>query len=39
MLYAVLSLWQYLRRHRPRYRCAHCGAPLHDLGNCPKCGR
>ena len=39
MLYAAIALWQYLRRHRPRYRCAHCGAPLHDQGNCPKCGR
>ena len=39
MLYTALALWQYLRRHRPRYRCAHCGAPLHDQGNCPKCGR
>lgn len=38
MLYAALALWQYLRRHRPRYRCGHCGAPLHDYGLCTKCG-
>lgn len=38
MAYAVLALWQYLRRHRPHYRCGQCGAPLHDQGICPKCG-
>ncbi|MBP5514894.1 MAG: zinc ribbon domain-containing protein [Bacteroidaceae bacterium] len=38
MAYAALALWQYLRRHRPRYRCGLCGAPLHDQGTCPKCG-
>lgn len=37
MLYAVLALWQYLRRHRARYRCGRCGAPLHDPGTCPRC--
>jgi len=37
MLYAAIALWQYLRRHRPRYRCTRCGAPLHDSGPCPKC--
>lgn len=38
MLYAALAIWQYLRRHRARYRCARCGAPLHDRSSCPKCG-
>lgn len=38
MLYAVLSIVQYARRHRPRYRCGHCGAPLHDHGPCLRCG-
>ena len=38
MLYAAFSVWQYLRRHRPRYRCINCGAPLHDPGPCSKCG-
>ena len=38
MLYAALAIWQYLRRHRARYRCSRCGAPLHDRGSCPKCG-
>lgn len=37
MLYAAIALWQYLRRNRPRYRCGHCGAPLHDHEVCPKC--
>ena len=38
MAYAALALWQFIRRHRPRYRCGQCGAPLHDQGTCPKCG-
>ena len=38
MLYTFLAVWQYLRRHRPRYRCARCGAPLHDQSPCTKCG-
>lgn len=38
MLYAALAIWQYLRRHRARYRCTRCGAPLHDRSSCPKCG-
>ena len=38
MLYAALSLVHYLRRHRPRYRCGQCGAPLHERGSCPRCG-
>ena len=38
MLYTALALWQFFRRHRPRYRCGHCGAPLHDRGPCPRCG-
>lgn len=38
MLYAALALWQFLRRHRPRYRCGRCGAPLHDRDQCTKCG-
>lgn len=38
MVYAAIAVWQYWRRHRPRYRCAHCGAPLHDRSSCPKCG-
>lgn len=37
MLYAALSFWQYLRRHRPHFRCGQCGAPLHDRGQCSKC--
>ena len=38
MAYVVAATWQYVLRHRPLYRCGHCGAPLHDLGICPKCG-
>jgi len=38
MLYAALAVWQHLRRHRARFRCGHCGAPLHDPGVCPRCG-
>ena len=38
MAYTALAVWQYLRRHRPRYRCGRCGAPLHDKGPCPRCG-
>ena len=38
MLYAAAALVRYLRRHRPRYRCAQCGAPMHDSETCPRCG-
>lgn len=38
MVYTALALWQYFRRHRPRFRCGQCKAPLHDYGTCPKCG-
>ena len=38
IVYAALALWQYWRRHRPRFRCGQCGAPLHSCGQCPKCG-
>ena len=38
MLYAVFAVVRYCRRHRGRYRCGLCGAPLHALGPCPKCG-
>ena len=37
--YATLAFWQYLRRHRARYRCKQCGAPLHDMAPCTKCGK
>jgi len=39
MAYAFLAVWQYIRRHRARFRCCKCGAPLHDWGQCSKCGR
>ena len=38
MLYAAVALVRYWRHLRPRFRCGQCGAPLHDLGQCPKCG-
>ncbi len=38
MVYYALALWQYVCRHRPHYRCGHCGAPIHECGPCPKCG-
>ena len=38
MVYAVVTFTQYWRRHRPHFRCGHCGAPLHDQDQCPKCG-
>ncbi|MCF0199509.1 MAG: zinc ribbon domain-containing protein [Bacteroidaceae bacterium] len=37
-LYIVAAIWQYVRRHRARYCCGQCGARLHDLGECTKCG-
>lgn len=38
VFYAAAAVYQYLRRHRARYQCGHCGARLHDLGPCTKCG-
>ena len=38
MLYAVLAIAQYWRRHRAHFRCGQCNAPLHERGRCPKCG-
>lgn len=38
VLYAVAAVWQYCRRHRPRYMCGRCGARLHHRGVCPQCG-
>ena len=37
LLVAVL-LWYYITKGRPRYRCGRCGASLHTLGRCPRCG-
>ncbi len=37
-VYATVAVVQYWRRHRARYLCGHCGASLHALGHCPKCG-
>lgn len=36
-VYFVTSIWYYIRFTRPRYRCGHCGTPLHNLGQCPRC--
>ncbi|MCD8301741.1 MAG: zinc ribbon domain-containing protein [Prevotellaceae bacterium] len=36
--YAVGAVLQYVRRHRPKYVCGNCGARMHSLGKCPKCG-
>ncbi len=38
MVYAIGAVIQFVRRHRARYRCGHCGAPLHNRGECSKCG-
>ncbi len=37
-VYLVVAVWQYWRHHSARYICGYCGASLHDLGLCPKCG-
>lgn len=35
--YLVWAAWRFVRR-RPRYACGQCGAPMHHLGRCPRCG-
>lgn len=37
-IYVVWALWHYFRHFHARYRCGHCGIPVHSLGRCPKCG-
>lgn len=37
-VYAVWSLVRYWRHYLPRYRCGQCGALMHDVGLCPRCG-
>ncbi len=38
LAYLVSAPVHFWRRHRARYVCGRCGAQLHDLGECPKCG-
>ncbi len=38
VLFCIYSVYHYIKRVRPRYRCGHCGAPLHEKGCCPYCG-
>ena len=38
MLYVASALAHYWQRHRAHFRCGQCHAPLHDKGQCPKCG-
>ena len=36
--YAWFALRAYYRRSHCRYSCGQCGAPMHDKGQCPRCG-
>ena len=36
--YTVYALWRYYHFAHHRYRCGHCGTPLHQKGTCPHCG-
>lgn len=38
LAYVVLGVCQYQRRHKARFLCGHCGAPMHERGKCYKCG-
>ena len=38
LLYWAFALHRYIRHNTILYYCGHCGAPLHTLGKCPKCG-
>ena len=38
LVYAVWSLRRYLCHHRARFVCGSCGASMHSLGICPRCG-
>ena len=39
MAYIAFAIVRYWQRHRANVRCRHCGAPLHEHGLCPKCGK
>lgn len=36
-LFCVFSIYRYITKLRPRYRCGRCGMPIHDKGICPRC--
>jgi len=36
--YVVWAVWRYWHLYRAHYICGHCGARLHDRGECPRCG-
>lgn len=36
--YVVWAVYRFFRYHRARFFCGRCGALLHKLGKCPKCG-
>lgn len=38
VLFTTVSAGWYFRHFRPRYICGKCGAKMHDLGTCSKCG-
>lgn len=38
LAYVVWAVYRFVRYHRARYVCGRCGALLHRLGRCPKCG-
>lgn len=38
VVYVVWAVFRYVRCHRARFVCGRCGALLHKLGRCPKCG-
>ena len=38
LAYGVFAVVRYWRHHRAHFRCGQCGAPLHEQGQCPKCG-
>lgn len=41
ILFAVYVIWaftHYIRHYRPHYQCGHCGAKMHKLGTCTRCG-
>ena len=38
LLFIVWSVYRYLSRLSPRYRCGECGKPFHEKGFCPHCG-
>lgn len=38
VLFVLLSVRTYFRHVHPRYCCGFCGRPLHEKGECPRCG-